>query len=171
MNSKYTLRQRTILLVQAGVIAAIYTVLTIIAAGFDLASGAIQVRFSEALTILPFFTPAAIQGLALGCVISNLVTGCALPDIIFGSLATFLGALGSYYLRRNRFLVSLPPIVSNTLIIPFILSYAYHIPGGIPYFMATVGIGEILSCLVLGQLLLTALIPFRNRLFNMQFGE
>ena len=171
MNSKYTLRQRTILLVQAGVIAAIYTVLTIIAAGFDLASGAIQVRFSEALTILPFFTPAAIQGLTLGCVISNLMPGGALPDIIFGSLATFLGALGSYYLRRNRFLVSLPPIVSNMLIIPFILSYAYHIPGGIPYFMATVGIGEVLSCLVLGQLLLTALIPFRNRLFNMQFGE
>ena len=118
MNSKYV--QKTFFIAQAGVIAAIYTVLTMIAAGFDLASGAIQVRFSEALTILPFFTPAAVPGLTLGCLISNLVTGCALPDIIFGSLATFIGAFGSYHLRRNRFLVSLPPIVSNMLIIPFI---------------------------------------------------
>ena len=156
MNSKYV--QKTFFIAQAGVIAAIYTVLTMIAAGFDLASGAIQVRFSEALTILPFFTPAAVPGLTLGCLISNLVTGCALPDIIFGSLATFLGALGSYYLRRNRFLVS------------FILTYAYHIPGGIPYFMATVGIGEVLSCLVLGQILLSALLPFKGRIFPMHMG-
>ena len=167
MNSSDTQKQKTIFVVQAGVIAAIYTVLTIIAAGFDLASGAIQVRFSEALTVLPYFAPAAVPGLTLGCLISNLVTGCTLPDIIFGSLATFLGAIGSYYLRRNRFLVSVPPIVSNMLIIPFILSYAYHIPGGIPYFMATVGIGEVLSCLVLGQILLSVLLPFRNRIFSM----
>lgn len=169
MNSKYV--QKTFFIAQAGVIAAIYTVLTMIAAGFDLASGAIQVRFSEALTILPFFTPAAVPGLTLGCLISNLVTGCALPDIIFGSLATFIGAFGSYHLRRNRFLVSLPPIVSNMLIIPFILTYAYHIPGGIPYFMATVGIGEVLSCLVLGQILLSALLPFKGRIFPMHMEE
>ena len=166
MNSIDKQKQKTIYIAQAGIIAAVYTVLTIIAAGFDLASGAIQVRFSEALTILPFFTPAAIQGLAIGCLISNLVTGCVLPDIIFGSLATLIGAFGSYYLRKNRYMVSIPPIVSNMLIIPFILSYAYHIPGGIPYFMVTVGIGEVISCLVFGQILLTALLPFRNRIFS-----
>ena len=149
-------------------IAAIYTVLTMIAAGFDLASGAIQVRFSEALTILPFFTPAAVPGLTLGCLISNIVTGCALPDIIFGTLATFIGAIGSYALRRNRFLCSVPPVVSNALIIPFVLSYAYHIPGGIPYFMLTVGAGEVISCMLLGQILLSALLPFRSRLFTPQ---
>ena len=95
---------------QAALIAAAYTVLTLLAAGFDLASGAIQVRFSEALTILPFFTPAAVPGLALGCLISNLITGCVLPDIIFGTLATLIGAVGTYALRSNRYLCALPPI-------------------------------------------------------------
>lgn len=165
MNTK---DNKTIYIAQAAVIAAIYTVLTMIAAGFDLASGAIQVRFSEALTILPFFTPAAVPGLTLGCLISNIVTGCALPDIIFGTLATFIGAIGSYALRRNRFLCSVPPVVSNALIIPFVLSYAYHIPGGIPYFMLTVGAGEVISCMLLGQILLSALLPFRGRLFTPQ---
>ena len=168
MTTTDTQRQHTVYIAQAAVIAAIYTVLTIIAAGFDLASGAIQVRFSEALTVLPFFTPAAIPGLTIGCVISNIVTGCALPDIIFGSLATFLGAIGSYALRRNRYLCSVPPIVSNALIIPFVLSFAYHIPGGIPYFMLTVGAGEVISCLFLGQILLTALLPVGNRIFTQE---
>ena len=165
MKTHDTQRQKTIYIAQAAVIAAIYTVLTIIAAGFDLASGAIQVRFSEALTILPYFTPAAIPGLTLGCLISNLVTGCALPDIIFGSLATFIGAIGSYALRKNRYLCSVPPVISNALIIPFILTYAYHIPGGIPFFMLTVGLGEVISCMVLGQILLTVLNPIRHRIF------
>ena len=156
---------KIIYITQAALIAAIYTVLTMIAAGFDLASGAIQVRFSEALTIMPFFTPAAIPGLTIGCLLSNLLTGCALPDIIFGTLATFLGAVGSYALRRNRWLCALPPIISNMLIIPFILTYAYHIPGGIPLFMLTVGTGELISCMGLGQILLQALLPFRGRLF------
>ena len=156
---------KIIYITQAALIAAIYTVLTMIAAGFDLASGAIQVRFSEALTIMPFFTPAAIPGLTIGCLLSNLLTGCALPDIIFGSLATFLGAVGSYALRRNRWLCALPPIISNMLIIPFILTYAYHIPGGIPLFMLTFGTGELISCMGLGQILLQALLPFRGRIF------
>ena len=157
-------------LTHAAAIAAIYTVLTVIAAGFGLANGAVQVRFSEALTVLPFFTPAAVPGLAVGCLISNIVTGCALPDIIFGTLATLLGALGSHALRRNRFLVSLPPILANTIIIPFVLSYAYHSPGGIPYFMLTVGAGEVISCLLFGQILITALSPIRN-IFLPENGE
>ena len=157
--------KNTAYMTQAALIAAIYTVLTMIAAGFDLASGAIQVRFSEALTIMPFFTPAAIPGLTLGCLLSNILTGCVLPDVIFGTLATLLGALGSCALRKNRFLCAIPPIVSNALIIPFVLTYAYHIPGGIPFFMLTVGLGELISCMGLGQLLLQVLLPFRGRLF------
>ena len=153
-------------LVTGGMIAAIYVVLTVLAAQFNLASGAIQVRFSEAITILPFFTPAAIPGLTIGCLISNLLTGCALPDIIFGSLATLIGAAGTYALRENRFLCAVPPIVSNMLIIPFVLSYAYHIPGSIPFFMLTVGIGELISCMGLGQLLLSALLKVRGNIFQ-----
>ena len=157
---------KTNYIANAALIAALYTVLTVIAAGFNLASGAIQVRFSECLTILPFFTSAAIPGLTLGCLISNLITGCALPDIIFGTLATLLGALGSYALRRNRYLCSIPPVVSNALIIPFVLTYAYHIPGGIPFFMLTVGLGELISCMVFGQILLSALLKVRGRIFT-----
>ena len=156
---------KIIYITQAALIAALYTVLTMLAAGFDLASGAVQVRFSEALTILPFFTPAAIPGLTIGCLLSNTLTGCALPDIIFGTLATFLGAVGSFALRKNRWLCALPPIISNMLIIPFILTYAYHIPGGVPLFMLTVGLGELISCMVLGQLLLQVLLPLRGKIF------
>ena len=158
--------KKTRFITEAAIIAALYVVFTLLASALGLSSYAIQVRFSEALTIMPFFTPAAIPGLTIGCLISNIVTGCALPDVIFGTLATFLGAIGSYALRKNRFMVSIPPIVSNMIIIPFVLSYAYHIPGGIPYFMLTVGAGEVISCLLFGQILISALNPFRNTIFG-----
>jgi len=165
----------TTFIVQAAMIAALYCVLTAIAAGFDLASGAIQVRFSEALTILPFFTPAAIPGVTIGCFLANLITGGAMPDVIFGTLATLIGAVGSWLLRKpasrtrlSRVLVSLPPIISNALIIPFILRYAYEIPGSIPFFMLTVGAGEVISAGIGGQILLAALEPFKSILFGEQ---
>ena len=84
---------KALLVATGGVIAALYVVLTVIANALGLASGAIQVRFSEALTILPVFTPAAIPGLTVGCVLANLITGCAPWDVVFGSLATLIGAL------------------------------------------------------------------------------
>lgn len=160
------MKKNILFITQAAVIAAIYVVLTMIAAGFDLASGMIQVRFSEALTVLPYFTPAAIPGLAIGCLISNTVTGCMLPDVIFGTLATLLGAIGSWYLRRSKILVTIPPVIANALIIPFILTYAYKIPGGIPLQMLTVGAGEVLSCMVIGSVLLRALAPVSCYIFT-----
>ena len=159
---------KTIFLTQAAAIAAVYIVLTVLAASVNLASGAIQVRFSEALTILPFFSGAAVPGLAIGCLLSNILTGCALPDIIFGTLATLLGAIGTRCLRGNRWLCSLPPVIANTLIIPFVLTYAYQIPGGIPFLMLTVGAGEVLSCVVLGEILLSALQRVRGGVFKDQ---
>ncbi len=158
--------KKVLFITQAALIAAIYVVLTMIAAGFDLASGMIQVRFSEALTILPYFTPAAIPGLAIGCLISNIVTGCLVPDVIFGTLATLIGAIGSWFLRKNKILVTLPPVVSNAIIIPFVLTYAYHIPGGIPLQMLTVGAGEVISCILIGSILLNALAPVREHIFG-----
>lgn len=151
---------------QAAMIAAIYVVLTIFISAFHLASGAIQIRISEALTILPAFTPAAIPGLFLGCLISNLITGAMLPDIIFGSLATLLGALGTYFLRKYKWAIPIPPILANVLIIPWILSYVYGFPGSIPYFMLTVGVGEIISCGVLGMILYGTLAKYRHILFK-----
>jgi len=157
---------KTQFLTQAAIIAALYVVLTIIANIFGLANYAIQVRFSEALTILPFFTPAAIPGLFIGCLLSNLLTGCLPLDIIFGSLATLLGALGTYALRKQKWLVPIPPIAANVLIVPFILAYVYQFEGSIPYFMITVGIGEVISCGILGMILLNTLLKYEKHLFG-----
>lgn len=159
-------KNRVQFMTQAAMIAAIYVVLTIFISAFHLASGAIQVRISEALTILPAFTPAAIPGLFIGCFISNLITGAMLPDIIFGSLATLLGAIGSYFLRKWKWAVPLPPILSNVLIIPFVLAYVYHFPGGVAYFMVTVGIGQVISCGILGMLLYKIMSKYRNVIFK-----
>ena len=150
-----------------GVIAALYVVLTLLINALGLASGAIQVRISEALTILPVFTAAAIPGVTLGCVLANVLTGCALWDVVFGSLATLLGALGTRMLRNRPLLAWIPPVISNMLIVPAVL-LIYHFPdvsvtipftettinasGYIPL-MITVGIGEIISCGILGLLL------------------
>ena len=170
--------KKVLFTVQAAVIAAVYVVLTFFISAFDLASGAIQVRISEALCILPYFTPAAIPGLFLGCLLSNFLTGCMIWDVVFGSLATLLGALGTWLISgrprqgdsiptsgKAKWLAPLPPIAANTLIVPFVLYYAYGFPGSIPYFMLTVGAGEIISCGILGLLLLKLLSRYRKYIF------
>ncbi len=152
-------------LAQAAMIAAIYVVLTLVFAPF--AYGEVQVRLSEALTILPVFTPAAIPGLFVGCLLSNILGGCIVPDIIFGSLATLIGAVFTYMLRsQNRFLAPLPPILSNALIVPFVLRIGYQVPLPIPFMMLTVGIGEVISCGVLGMILYMALYRYKNLIFK-----
>ena len=150
---------------QAAMIAAIYVILTVVFAPISFSVG--QVRIAEALTILPAFTPAAIPGLFIGCLIGNIIAGAILPDIIFGSLATLIGACFTYLLRtQNKFLAPLPPILSNTIIIPLILRYAYGLKYGISFMMLMVGIGEVISCGVLGMLLYTALQKQRYKIFK-----
>ena len=162
---KETKHQSVLFLAQGAMIAAIYVVLTLVFAPFSY--GEVQVRISEALTIRPLFTPAAIPGLFVGCLISKILGGCVLPDIIFGSLATLIGAIGTYMLRRqNKFLAPLPPIIANALIVPFVLRYAYQVPLPIPFMMLTVGIGEVISCGVLGMILHTALNKYRHTIFK-----
>ena len=162
---KETKHQSVLFLAQGAMIAAIYVVLTLVFAPFSY--GEVQVRISEALTILPLFPPAAIPGLFVGCLISNILGGCVLPDIIFGSLATLIGAIGTYMLRKqNKFLAPLPPIIANALIVPFVLRYAYQVPLPIPFMMLTVGIGEVISCGVLGMILHTALNKYRHTIFK-----
>ena len=151
-------------LVFGALIAAIYDVLTM--AFRPISYGPIQFRISEALCVLPFFTPAAIPGVTLGCLISNLLGGAVMMDVIFGSLATLIGAIGSWLLRRNRWLVSLPPILSNTLIIPWVLKFAYGSEDLVWYMMITIGIGEILAIGVLGQLLISVLAKYRKMIFG-----
>ena len=141
----------------SAIIAALYVVLTLAAQLLGLASGAIQVRFSEALTILPVFTSAAIPGLAIGCLISNFIAGGVIWDIIFGTFATLIGAVGTYILRKHRWAAPIPPIVANAVIVPFVLIYAYGATEALPFLMLTVGIGEVISAGVLGTVLLKTL--------------
>ena len=158
--------QRIKLICQGGIIAALYLALTLLANALGLANYAVQVRFSESLTILPYFTPAAVPGLFVGCLLSNILTGCALPDIIFGSLATLIGAAATYMLRnKSKWLAPLPAIVSNAIIVTFVLLYAYGIEP-LWFSFVTVTAGEIISCGVLGMLLLNALRKYDSVLFK-----
>mgnify|MGYP000880325506 CR=1 FL=1 len=100
-------------IVQAAVIAALYVVLTFVANALGLASHTIQVRFSEALCILPVFTPAAIPGLWIGCLLANLLTGAVIYDVIFGSIATLLAAVCTYLLRNHKIACTFPPVIFN----------------------------------------------------------
>lgn len=150
----------------AAIIAALYVVLTMAAQAFGIASGTIQVRLSEALTVLPYFTATAIPGLAIGCLIANLITGCAIWDIVFGSIATLIGAVGTHLLRKVKWAAPIPPIIANTLIVPFVLIYTYGVEESLPFLMLTVGIGEIISAGVLGTILLKTLERNSNFIFK-----
>ena len=147
-------------LVEAAAIGAIYVVLTVLFA--PLSYGEVQIRFSEALT-------AAIPGLFVGCIIANLFGGAIPVDIIFGSIATLIGAVFTYKLRNcNRFLAPIPPIVANAVIVPFVLRFGYGVNLPIPLMMLTVGVGEVVSCAVIGLILQTALLKYKNVIFRSQ---
>ena len=157
--------KKLLFLAQAAMIAAIYVALTYVFAPISFSE--IQVRIAEALTILPVFTPAAVPGLFIGCLIGNTIGGAVLPDIIFGSLATLIGAFFTRMLRsRSPFLAPIPPILSNTLIVPFVLRFAYSIDLPIPLMMLTVCLGEVISCGVLGLILYYALRSRRDLIFR-----
>jgi len=169
-------KKRTLFICEAAIIAALYVALTWLSTVLGLSSGAIQCRFSEALCVLPYFTASAIPGLGIGCLISNIMASGNPFDIAFGTLATVLGALGTYALRKlpvGKWLASAPTIVSNTLIIPFVLrfTYTWGVENSIYYYMLTVGIGEVISAGFFGMALLFALEPHKKRIFYTQNGK
>lgn len=158
------MNKKTLYLTQAAVIAAIYVVLVFI---FQYTSfGPIQFRIAEALTILPYFTPAAIPGVTIGCLISNLLFSPDALDIIFGTAATLIAAYLSYQLRDNKFLVPIPPILVNAIIIPWVLKYAYFEADPIRIMMLTVGAGQLVSAGLLGMVLLFSLEKVRHIIFR-----
>ncbi len=142
---------------RAAMIGAIYVVLTIIFA--PISYGMVQVRISEALMVLPFFTPAAIPGLFIGCLIANIFGGLGMPDIVFGSLATLLSA---YLVSKidNKYLVPLPPILINAVVIGFVLHYVLALP--LIMTMLWVGLGQVIACYGLGLPLLLFLEKRRH---------
>ncbi len=167
--------EKIFFLVQAGAIAALYVVLTVFVSAFNLASGAIQVRLSEALCILPCFTLSAVPGLTVGCFLANLFTGAPVWDVIFGTLATLIGGIFTYLLKKHKFLSTLPPVIANALIIPFVLCYAYGLNGvwvfggvdlSLLFYAFTVGLGEVISVCIFGSILRKALEAHAPRLFK-----
>ena len=150
---------------QAAMIAAIYVALCMVFA--PISYGEVQIRVAEALTILPFFTPAAVPGLFIGCLIANILGGGIVLDVVLGSIATLIGGVGTYLLRdKSRFLAPLPPILANALIVPFVLRYGYGVPLPIPLMVGTVELGEIIGCGILGMILLTTLSRVPGRIFK-----
>ena len=149
-------KSNTLSLARGGIIAALYVALTYASFLFGLSSGAIQLRLSEMLTILPAFLPEAIPGLYIGCIIANLLTGGTIYDILLGSRATLIGAIGARALRKSHpLLIAMPTVIANALIVPLVIILS---AGGaetfasFPYFALTVGIGEFLSAGLLGWL-------------------
>ena len=158
-------RKNVTFLTHAAMIAAIYVVLTVVFQPFSF--GEVQVRISEMLTILPIFTPAAIPGLFVGCLIGNVLGGAVIADIICGSIATLIGAVFTWKLRSCRhFIAALPPIIANICIVPFVLRYAYGVALPIPIMMVTVGVGEVISCEVLGCILASVLDKYKLQILK-----
>ena len=141
------MKDKTLYLTRAALIAALYVVLTFVSQMFGLASGAIQIRLSETLTIMPLIFKEAIPGLWIGCLVANILTGCAFWDVVFGTLATYLGALGTYYIgRKIPVLGPVFPILSNMIIVPWILQFVYGVKESYFFLAVTVGIGEVICC-------------------------
>lgn len=145
-------------LAHGALIAAVYAVLTYLTA--PISFGPIQFRISEALCVLPVFTPAAVPGLFAGCFLANFLSGAAPMDVVFGSIATLIGAYGTWLLRNRGILAVVPPILANAVIIPFVLRFAYGAEDLIPFMMLTVGIGEVISVGILGSMLRAAILRY-----------
>lgn len=144
---KSTLKQ-TLCLTRGALIAALYVVMTLLASMLGLSSGVIQLRFSEALCILPLFLPEAIPGLFVGCMLSNFLSGGVFWDVLFGSIATLIGAIGARMMKnlpeKFKWAATIPTVLSNVIIVPFVLIYAYGAPDSFLFLALTVGIGEII---------------------------
>ncbi len=156
MNGKNQKRVRFVTL--SAVIAAMYVVLTLVSAVFGLSSGVIQVRISEALCVLVTLTPAAIPGLCVGCFLANIITAANVLDVVFGTLATLLGAIGGYLLRKHEWAATLPTVIANTAIIPLVIFYGFGVKEvALPLVALSVCVGELISATLLGTVLLRVL--------------
>lgn len=159
------------ILCRGAVIAALYVVLTEISAMCGLANLSPQCRLGEALTILPLMFPEAVVGLTVGCLVANLLSGAVIYDVLFGTLATLLGALGCRCIARfwrgngivRMVVATFPNVLANTLIVPLILRYAYHLEDAFLLLAVGVAAGELLSGTLFGTVLGSALSRFLRK--------
>lgn len=145
------------------IIAAIYAGITIAVA--PLSYAVMQIRISEAMTILPVFTPLAIPGLFIGCLLANLLSPVGMVDVIVGSLATLIGAAGTYALRKHRFLAMCCPVISNGVLIGGMLHYVAGVNLPLYVCILWVALGEAAACIVIG-LALGNLLDRHKRIFD-----
>ena len=155
---KFNITTKKIAIVAA--IAAIYAVLTIAIA--PLSYGMMQLRFSEAMTILPVFTPLAIPGLFIGCLLANLLSPVGVVDVVFGSLASLLSAYGTYKLRNKILLAPLPPVLVNGVVVGLMLKYYYGVDAPLALCMLWVAGGQAVACYGLGLPLKKILDKHKN---------
>ncbi len=157
-------------LTRGALVGALYVALTYLTSLIGLDKGVIQFRLSEALCVLPAFMPEAVPGLFIGCLLANLLTGCVFWDILFGSLATLIGAIGARLLsklpKKLAPLIPLPTVIANAAVVPPVLIFAYGVPDAYLFILLTVSIGEIACAFSLGLVLYYSLK--RNRLFKIQ---
>jgi len=156
-KSQQNSRKSTRYLTEGAMVAAIYVVLTWLSSIFGLARGVIQFPLSESLYAVAIFSPAAVLGVFVGCILSNILFGLGLYDIIFGSLATLIGAFFTYKLRKRPYLALIPPILSNTIIIPFVLRFTGASDDALWFLGGTIFIGEFVTCGILGAMLYQAI--------------
>ncbi len=160
------MKKSSLYLTRAAMIAALYVALTYLSFALGISSGAIQFRLSEALCILPIFMPCAVIGLSVGCLIANIFTGAAIWDMIFGTLATFIGAVGARLLRslpkKLLWLATLPTVIANAITVPLVLIYAYGAEDAYLFILLTVTLGELVCASVLGTILCLSLKKTRG---------
>ena len=137
MRTRNQTTAKTRALVRGAIIAAIYTALTLLFA--PISYGEVQIRIAESLTLLPVLLPEAVPALAVGCLLANVLGGCTIFDIVFGTLATLLAAIGTYALRQKPLLAASCPVISNGLIVGLMLSVVYSLPPVLTIIQVAVG--------------------------------
>ena len=142
------MKKTTQFIVKAAVIGTLYALLTLVLSPFSY--GVMQVRFSEALTVLALYTPAAIPGLTVGCFFANFIGANGIVDALIGSLATLIGTGGMYLLRKRKYLAPAVNVLSNAVLVGLMLWKWFGVPFRPAACILWVGLGEALSCYVLG---------------------
>ena len=151
-------------LTRGAIIAALYASITLLLA--PISYGEVQVRISESLTLLPILLPEAVPALAVGCLLANILGGATIFDIIFGTLATLLAALCTRALRKNMLAASAMPVLFNGVIVGAVVHFAYAPVIPLPLCMAFVAAGEVVSCMLLGPIVLRAVSRIPSRMLH-----
>ena len=156
--------QNTNALARGAIIAALYATLTLLLA--PISYGEIQIRLAEALTLLPILLPEAVPALAVGCLLANVLGGCTVFDIVFGTLATLLAAACTRRLRERQLLASAMPVLFNGVIVGAVVHFAYAPVIPLPLCMLSVALGEAVACMLLGPIVLRAVRRIPSKMLH-----